>query len=320
MVQTVTLAQQTTTLVNRLKRLVEQTPELAELVTFYQAALPLLGQAQANIAPFTLPLETARQKLAAGLPLLLDEDLPLNRDTTGNLFTYLCRIIEDAGQPARSSKNGWGFFSRGKPNPATLLEQAKNGGEAVLRAAAASQIRQAVEQKQFDLLPVWNALAGGDPQFIELTARDLKLDAGLLHTLAQTSLKPALRAWAAAFKGKVDLDEWRRGQCPVCGSLPVLAEIQGKEGTRHLRCGMCGANWAYPRLKCAFCASDNYRSLGYLTVEGEEEKYSVQTCESCRRYLKVIVTFEPTPVELLPAEDLATLHLDMIAAARGYNH
>jgi FdhE protein len=319
MARTATLDSQTTALINRLNNLAAQKPELAEPVAFYQAALPLLRQAQADVEPFALPPETARNKLAAGIPLLLGEDLPLAPETTRNLFIRLCRVIEAVGQPVRSSKNGWGVFSRGQPDKARLLEQAHNDNEAALRAAAAGQIRRAVEQKQLDLLPVWSALAAGDHPAIELTARELKLEAELLRTLAQTSLKPSLRAWAAGFKGRADLDEWRRGQCPVCGSPPALAEIQGKEGARHLRCGMCGANWSYPRLKCALCANENYRSLGYLTVEGEEEKYSLQTCEACHHYLKVIVTFEPTPVDLLPVEDLATLHLDLIAAERGYS-
>jgi FdhE protein len=85
-----------------------------------------------------------------------------------------------------------------------------------------------------------------------------------------------------------------------------------------LRCGLCGAGWSYPRLQCAFCANTQHQSLGYLSVDGEEEKYRLQTCEVCRGYLKVVVTFDPIPVDLLPLEDLATLHLDLIAVERQY--
>jgi FdhE protein len=306
----------------RLDALAERSPELAEPIAFYRAALPILREAQATIERVNLPAATAQQKLAAGLPLLLGEDLPLDPDATRDLFIRLCRIIEETGGPthAAQKKSGWSFFSRGRPDPVQLLEQAHNGDEAALRVTAAGQIRQAVEQNQLDLLAVWSALAGSDSHSIESTARDLKLDADLLRTLAQNSLKPALRAWAQGFKGKIDLDHWRRGQCPICGSPPALAEIQGKEGGRHLRCGMCGANWSYPRLQCAFCHNQDYKSLGYFSVEGEEGKYSVQICEVCRNYIKVIVTFDPTLVDLLPVEDLATLHLDMIATERGYSH
>lgn len=58
--------------------------------------------------------------------------------------------------------------------------------------------------------------------------------------------------------------------------------------------------------------------MGYLSVEGEEEKYRVQTCERCQGYLKIIVTFDPIPANQLPIEDLATVHLDAIASQRGF--
>jgi formate dehydrogenase maturation protein FdhE len=44
----------------------------------------------------------------------------------------------------------------------------------------------------------------------------------------------------------------------------------------------------------------------------------VEVCNQCRGYLKVIVSFTPTPPQLLPVEDLATLHLDYIAEKHGY--
>jgi FdhE protein len=311
---------QTAAITERLNILAEQKPELAEPIAFYRVALPLLREAQAAVEPFTLPATTAQQKVAAGIPLLLGEDLPLDPAATRSLFLQLCRIVEETGLPAVSKKGGWSLFSRGKPDSAKLLEQAHNGNEAALRSTAAAQIRRAVEQKRLDLLSVWSALAAGDTRSIDLAGRELQLDAELLRVLAQNSLKPAFRAWAYNLKSLADPAHWRRGSCPVCGSPPALAEIQGKEGARHLRCLLCGADWYYPRLQCAFCDNKDYKSLGYITVEGETQKYSVQTCEVCQGYIKVIVTFEPTPVDLLPIEDLATLHLDLIAVERGYAH
>jgi FdhE protein len=251
----------------------------------------------------------------------LGEDLPLDAEATRDLFIRLCRLVEEVGLPASQKRRGWSFpFSSKKPNPGQLLEQAHNGDEAALRAAAAAQIRQAAEQQRLDLLLVWSALAANDLRSVELAARERQLDAELLRTLAQNSLKPALRAWAHSLRGQADLAEWQRGQCPCCGSPAALAETQGKEGARHLRCAVCGSGWPYRRLKCAHCGNADYKSLGYITVAGEEEKYSIQTCEVCHKYIKVIVTFDPTPVDLLPIEDLATLYLDLIANERGYSH
>jgi hypothetical protein len=321
MAQTTTKDSYMLTITNRLDTLAKQKPELAEPIAFYRAALPLLREAQTAVEPFTLPAETARHKLAAGIPLLLGEDLPLDAEATRNLFIRLCRLVEEVGLPISQKRRGWSLpFGSKKPDPGQLLEQARNGDEVALRAAAAAQIRQAVAQQQLDLLLVWSALAANDLRSVELAARERQLDAELLRTLAQNSLKPALRAWAHSLSGQVDLAEWQRGQCPCCGSPAALAETQGKEGARHLRCTACGSGWPYRRLKCAHCGNSDYKSLGYITVAGEEEKYSIQTCEQCHNYIKVIVTFEPTPVDLLPIEDLATLYLDLIASERGYSH
>ncbi|MGH2522203.1 MAG: formate dehydrogenase accessory protein FdhE [Anaerolineales bacterium] len=309
-------------MLKRLDTLAQHTPELAEPLAFYRVALPLLRKAQAKVAPFTLDPETAQRKLASGQPLLVGEDLPLDPAATRDLFIRLCHVAETTGTPALGKPGGRSsLFSRGRPDPLKLMERAHSADGAALRSVAARQIRRAVERNELDLAAVWEALAGGDWRRMELTAVSLQLDAGLLRALAQYSLRPALRAWAQALRGQVDLERWLRGgrgPCPMCGSPPTLAEIQGKEGARRLRCGLCGADWSFPRLRCAFCGNQDYKSLGYISVEGEEEKYRLQTCDACRGYLKIVVTYEPTPVDLLPVEDLATLHLDLIANEREF--
>jgi hypothetical protein len=302
----------------RLDSLAERTPDLAEPIAFYRAALPLLREVQARIEPFTLDPDTAGHKLKAGSPLLVGEALPFDLDGTRALFLRLCRIAETVGSPTAPRRGGWSLFKRGQPDALKLIDKVRDGDSTALRATAAAQIRRAVEKNDLDALAVFAALASGEWRRIEFVVNGLRLDSDLVRMLAQNSLKPALRTWAQGLKDLVDLEQWQRGQCPYCGSPPALSEIQGKEGARHLRCGMCGANWPYPRLQCAFCANKDYRSLGYISVEGEEEKYRLQTCERCRGYLKVIVTFDPTPVDELTAEDLATFHLDIIAVEREF--
>src|SRR5688572_32410612 len=84
-------------ILQRLSRLAEQKPELAEPVAFYRAMLPLLREAQRVVEPFSLAPQVAQQKLRAGLPLLLGEALPLDLTATQELFIRLCRIIEEIG-------------------------------------------------------------------------------------------------------------------------------------------------------------------------------------------------------------------------------
>ena len=313
----------------RLDTLAASAPDLSEPIAFYRAVLPALREAQADVESFTLAPEVAQRKFEAGLPLLVGEELPVDAEATRALFLRLCRLAETFSAPAdgkgKPGRPAWSFFSRGRPDAPALMERAHDGDGAALRSAAAEQIRRAVEGRDgasgrplLDLPAVWAALAGGDWRRVELMAAGLRLDPGLLRLLAQDSLKPALHVWAHGLKDVVDLDRWLRGQCPMCGSPPALSEIQGKEGARRLRCGMCGAGWYYPRLQCAFCGSQDHKLLGYISAEGEAEKYRLQTCDACRGYIKVIVTYDPIPADLLPVEDLATLHLDLIADEREY--
>jgi FdhE protein len=298
----------------RLDALGEQSPELAAPAAFYREALPLLRQAQARVPAFALAPAEVERKLAQGRPLLVGEDLPLEAAAARALFVRLCRVLERGRGPAGRAPSRWPAAL----DPLRLMERVQAGDGATLQAAAARQLRLAVERRDLNLAEAWAALAAGEWARLERLAAGLRVDAGLLGMLAQTSLRPALRAWAHSLAATTGLDGWRRGYCPMCGGSPALSEIQGKEGARHLRCGVCGADWYYARLQCAFCGCEDYKQLGYLSVEGEAEKYRVQTCDRCHGYLKIVVTFEPTPTDLLIVEDLATLHLDVIAQERGF--
>ena len=68
-----------------------------------------------------------------------------------------------------------------------------------------------------------------------------------------------------------------------------------------------------------YCGNEDHNTLGYLYSENQREKMRVEVCDKCQGYLKVIAAFTPTPPGMLPAEDLATLHLDYIAQERGYS-
>jgi FdhE protein len=71
-------------------------------------------------------------------------------------------------------------------------------------------------------------------------------------------------------------------------------------------------------LQCAFCGNKDYKQLGTIGVASGAGKYRVQTCDVCRGYIKIVVTFDSIPVDQLALEDLATLSLDLIAGERNY--
>ncbi len=145
------------------------------------------------------------------------------------------------------------------------------------------------------------------------TFRDEKL---LLVYLLQLCLRPALEQYAECTRGFLKESEWSEGFCPVCGSFPYLAELRGEEGRRYLYCAECGTDWGFERIGCPFCGNDEQKKLAYFSAENELQ-YRVDVCKSCKRYIKTI-DFRKTAQDLIPdVENLATLHLDVLAKKEG---
>jgi len=151
------------------------------------------------------------------------------------------------------------------------------------------------------------------------------VDAELLTTLATQAVQPLLRAYAARLlpivervdDGTPEGASWQRGYCPVCGAWPLLGELRGVELAAYLRCSGCGSGWRSRRLLCSYCGIDDFRKLRTLQVEGEQ-RFRMTVCEQCQGYLKVGNAFDPPPPELVILDDLASVHLDVVAIERGY--
>ncbi len=167
--------------------------------------------------------------------------------------------------------------------------------------------------KDHDGIPIlMKAVLTSDFKAIQTTAEKFKVDPPVLTLLLRLSLRPALLETAHAVQGLLDLNQWTYGHCPVCGSAPKLADLSGEGGKRSLHCSLCETVWTYPRLQCPFCENDNRKDLSYLRAENEEG-LRVDLCSRCGHYLKTIDLRElPGPV-IVPLDDVATWHLDLIA-------
>jgi FdhE protein len=129
---------------------------------------------------------------------------------------------------------------------------------------------------------------------------------------------PILLAGIAASEGAANLAHWTQAYCPVCGAWPLRAELRGVERERHLRCSRCGADWLSSWLCCTYCGEKDHWRLGLLAPEGQLESRRVETCGSCRQYLKAFAALTPaSPLEMV-LDDLETLELDLAARERGF--
>lgn len=141
----------------------------------------------------------------------------------------------------------------------------------------------------------------------------------LIDLFVEESLRPELEYVADKYGKIVSECGWTEGYCPICGKEPKIGEIRRDEdGKRYLFCHQCGYKWNFRRIKCPFCGNEEQHSLAYFAVEGEE-RYHVDVCNKCRRYIKTVELPKSAEEINLDVEDIATLHLDMLAYEEGYN-
>jgi FdhE protein len=264
-----------------LARLSDERPVLAELAGQLSEYLAVIYAEPAAAVVGAITTEVAAEKLAAGVPLLRGEAVnfgPGPQTRLNNLVAALARF-----QPAAA---------------APLAKTLPAGGLAMEELTA--------------------AVLDGQPQRIHERLASLGLDVPLTASLLVLALFPDLVALRTGLQPLLSANPWEKGYCPVCGGFAKLGEYRGLEQIRLLRCSLCAAEWPFPRLRCPGCGQRDHRQLGFLHVDGEENKCRAATCDGCRIYVKMVSTLGPlAPLELL-VTDVATVHLDLIAADQGY--
>lgn len=140
--------------------------------------------------------------------------------------------------------------------------------------------------------------------------------------IARAAVAPVLEAApeiARALRGEIT-DERR---CPNCGGLPQLAVFRDTgetlvTGPRHLVCGRCATEWAYPRMTCVSCRETEGSRMPILADETKLPHVRVDACDTCRSYL-VTVDLRRDPRAVPIVDEIAALPLDLLATERGYS-
>jgi FdhE protein len=161
-----------------------------------------------------------------------------------------------------------------------------------------------------------DSFCGEDLELIEEEQDEDTFD--LISLFVEESLRPALEKVVDKYGAVIAGYEWNEGYCPVCGKEPKIGQIRDDEGGRYLYCHQCGYEWPFRRIKCPFCGNEEQQSLAYFTVEGDE-RYRVDVCNECKRYIKIVDFRTTEETANLDVEDIATLHLDMLANEEGYD-
>jgi FdhE protein len=247
-----------------------------------EALAGLYAEPVRETAPALTP-EAAAAKLAGGVPLLRGEPFQPEARSFGRRWQRVCTAVQ-----------------RGQAGD------------------TAGALAEAVRRGRLDLAELAREVFAGRPEGVHARADQLGLDAGLAATVLRLALFPALAQVNAGLAPLREGSHWDRGYCPVCGSWPLLGEFRGLEQTRFLRCGLCAADWEFDRLRCAFCDTRDHHQLAYFHVEAEEARCRAATCDACHGYVKMVTALSALNPPRLLVVDLATMHLDLAAAERGY--
>lgn len=191
--------------------------------------------------------------------------------------------------------------------------------------ADAQKFLGVIKDEQFDWETIIRASFNPGPEEEETLEKEVKTSGehddqlDLIDLFIEESLRPELEAVAEQYGALVEKSGWTEGYCPICGKEPKIGEIrESEDGRRYLFCHQCGYKWHFRRIKCPFCGNEEQHSLAYFAVEGEES-HRVDVCNKCRRYIKIIELSKSSEDVNLDVEDIATLHLDMLAYEEGYN-
>ena len=138
----------------------------------------------------------------------------------------------------------------------------------------------------------------------------------LLQAIIHATLKPFLVSKSKALSSQIDQERWRRNYCPVCGGRADFAFLEKEYGGRWLLCSRCDTEWAFQRLQCPYCGTEDQNALTYFT--DEEGKYRLHVCEECHRYIKTVdlrAVGTDIPITLCR---ILTLDMDIQAQEKGY--
>ena len=180
---------------------------------------------------------------------------------------------------------------------------------------AGVKLMDALDKGTVDAPTLLSKTLSEDDIYFDETAKSLEIDKEVLFFMAHGSIRPSLSLCAGQLATYIDKNTlWGKGYCPVCGSPPAISILRG-EGERFLFCSFCDHEWHSQRIYCPFCENKDQKTLHYFF--SEEEEYRVNVCDKCKRYIKTVDTREIKRPVYPFLEQVATLHLDMLAQNQG---
>ncbi|MBP7734378.1 MAG: formate dehydrogenase accessory protein FdhE [Spirochaetes bacterium] len=239
-----------------------------------------------DLADYVIPDEVLSAKAKGQFPLVTIPEFIIDEKSAGALLAKICEILAGADDEI---------------------------------SGTAKKIGGAVESKRIIPADLFPAFLSENDAVIKSIGNEFDIDATILDFVVYNSLKPSLVEFAGMMSRYLNTDnEWDRGYCPVCGSMPELSIFE-ENGKRSLLCGFCGHRWNSKRVFCPFCENTDHETLRYFEIEDEEE-YRVEVCDKCKRFIKTVNTQKLSRPVYLPLECIATPYIDVRFDEMGYRN
>jgi FdhE protein len=266
-----------------LEKTSRDSPEYQEIMAFFLNILVAIrGREGETGISFRVPAGYGKEKIAGGFPLLAPEDMAVNSDEAASFLDLLADVLVKGG---------------------------KDGDDHL------SALKSALSSGGLDLTALYAACLKRDRKVLDEGAAANNLPPPLLEFVLETALRCAIGLVAE----KVPPDAvtgWQESYCPICGARAGMAELTGEEGKRLLSCSACSFTWGFKRLACPYCGNDDPETLTYF--QAGDGPTRVNICRKCSRYIKTRDSRLGNAGVPLDAEDLATIHLDLLAAREGF--
>lgn len=260
----------------------DQRPAYRDLLACYEAIFLAQEQSRSRLN-FSAPdlseaLLALKEKEA--LPLIDSSGFRFDTEAAAALMDEICRILQ-------------------AHNPKLAEDAAK-----IARA----------RDTRFQSGELFSALLNEKESDFNETAHRIGVDRSALAFVAYCSLRPSLSFCADQLAGL--RRDWEKGYCPICGQLPGIAVLD-ETGRRFLHCSFCWHKWPFPRTTCPFCETKAPNAHKYLYTE-EEKELRAAVCDVCRRYIKTVDMRSLRRPIYPPLEQIASLHMDLLARRQGY--
>jgi formate dehydrogenase maturation protein FdhE len=258
----------------------EQYEKLADLLDFYYDLYEVQFRAKGEgLEPEVRDELAMRWRLEGGIPQLTFDQLAIEPEPFEQVVAQVAEVLL-------------------RHNPAWEIEQKDWTAEGLL----------ALAQEVFE---TWDTLTSPRPDAEEEGESRASNRTALAVGFA---LAPYLQRAAEVILPLLDLSKWGQGYCPICSGRPNFALLDEEHGARKLMCSRCASLWAFSRLACPFCETEE-RSTYYA---GDDDLYRLYVCPACKHYVKTVDLRKARRVIQPMVERLLTVSMDLAAQQAGY--